>query len=172
MGKIQRKVRRDISRLMIGKDSQKVLEVAEAVGKRASAEDLKIAFNKGVEEATKASKSLIEERISNAVKEGFAQGRGFATGEMLVMILTFLHFERGYGKKRLSDFLHDFNEFGDIVQEADTTIEGYKEILKDECGFDVVAEFKKAEEETGSRRKLVRKNVEAYRQMERQRSAV
>ena len=164
MGKIQRKVRRDISRLMIGKDSNKVLAVAEAVGKRASAEELKTAFNHGVKEATKTTKALMEERIRKAVEKGFAQGRGFATGEVLLMILTFLHFERGFGKKRLCDFLRDFNEFGDVVQASSETIEGYKEILKERCGFDAVAEFKKAEEETEKRRKMIKKNVEKYRQ--------
>lgn len=69
-------------------------------------------------------------------------------GDLLMVVLMFLRCKRGFGKKRLQDFLHDFNEFADDCHREQLTAGVVKEILMDECGFDVEAEFAKCGEAT------------------------
>ena len=69
-------------------------------------------------------------------------------GDLLMVVLMFLRCRRGYGGKRLRDFLHDFNEFAADCYKEQLTAGVVKEILMDECGFDVEAEFAKCGEAT------------------------
>ena len=69
-------------------------------------------------------------------------------GDLLMTVLMFLRCKRGYGGKRLKDFLHDFNEFTADCYREKLTAGIVKEILMDECGFDVEAEFAKCGEAT------------------------
>ena len=69
-------------------------------------------------------------------------------GDLLMTVLMFLRCKRGYGGKRLRDFLHDFNEFTADCYREKLTAGIVKEILMDECGFDVEAEFAKCGEAT------------------------
>ncbi len=69
-------------------------------------------------------------------------------GDLLMVVLMFLRCRRGYGGKRLRDFLHDFNEFTADCYREKMTAGVVKEILMDECGFDVEAEFAKCGEAT------------------------
>ena len=72
------------------------------------------------------------------------------TGDLILTLLMFLRCKRGYGKKRLQDFLHDFYEFADDAMKNGLTAEIVKQILLEECGFDVIKEFEKCEEESNA----------------------
>ena len=72
------------------------------------------------------------------------------TGDLLMTLLIFLRIKRGYGKKRLQDFLHDFNEFADDAIKNGLTADIVKQILLEECDFDVIKEFEKCEEESNA----------------------
>lgn len=72
------------------------------------------------------------------------------TGDLLMTLLMFLRCKRGYGKKRLQEFLHDFNEFADDATKNGLTAGIVKEILMEECGFNVDEEFAKCEEESNA----------------------
>ena len=67
-------------------------------------------------------------------------------GDLLMVVLMFLRCKRGYGGKRLRDFLHDFNDFAADCYKEQLTAGVVREILLEECGFDVEAEFKKCSE--------------------------
>lgn len=73
-------------------------------------------------------------------------------GDLIMSLLMFLRCKRGYGKKRLQDFLHDFNEFADDAMKNGLTAGIVKEILLEECGFDVDKEFEECEAESNGRR--------------------
>ena len=72
------------------------------------------------------------------------------TGDLILTLLMFLRCKRGYGKKRLQDFLHDFNEFADDAMKNGLTAEIVKQILMEECNFDVIKEFELCEEESNA----------------------
>ena len=67
-------------------------------------------------------------------------------GDLMMVVLMFLRCKRGYGGKRLRDFLHDFNDFAADCYKEQLTAGVVKEILLQECGFDVEEEFKKCGE--------------------------
>lgn len=87
----------------------------------------------------------ISQRAQQHVDEEFGPRMA---GDMVMIMLMFLRCKRGYGKKRLQDFLHDFNEFADDCHREQLTAGVVKEILMDECGFDVEAEFERCSEAT------------------------
>ena len=82
----------------------------------------------------------ISQRAQQHVDEEFGPRMA---GDMVMIMLMFLRCKRGYGKKRLQDFLYEFNEFADDCHREQLTAGVVKEILMDECGFDVEAEFGK-----------------------------
>ena len=87
----------------------------------------------------------ISQRAQQHVDEEFGPRMA---GDLLMVVLMFLRCKRGYGKKRLQDFLYEFNEFADDCHREQLTAGVVKEILMDECGFDVEAEFAKCGEAT------------------------
>lgn len=87
----------------------------------------------------------ISQRAQQHVDEEFGPRMA---GDMVMIMLMFLRCKRGYGKKRLQDFLYEFNEFADDCHREQLTAGVVKEILMDECGFDVEAEFERCSEAT------------------------
>ena len=87
----------------------------------------------------------ISQRAQQHVDEEFGPRMA---GDMVMIMLMFLRCKRGYGKKRLQDFLYEFNEFADDCHREQLTAGVVKEILWDECKFDVEAEFEKCGEAT------------------------
>lgn len=87
----------------------------------------------------------ISQRAKHHVDEEFGPRMA---GDMVMIMLMFLRCKRGYGKKRLQDFLYEFNEFADDCHREQLTAGVVKEILMDECGFDVEAEFERCSEAT------------------------
>lgn len=73
-------------------------------------------------------------------------------GEMLLYVIGFLRCEMGYGKKRIIDFIHAFNEFADCMQRDSVSIPELVALLSDECGIDVPHEFQLCEEESKDRK--------------------
>ncbi|MBO6178517.1 MAG: hypothetical protein J6M62_11325 [Selenomonadaceae bacterium] len=67
--------------------------------------------------------------------------------EMVYTTLAFLRCERGYGKKRLQEFLRDFNEFAHLHFQGKTSIEDIKEMLLSECDFNPDEEYIRIAEE-------------------------
>ena len=101
----------------------------------------------------KAALSAMKTEMVNEISRNACQhvDQEFAprmAGDLLMVVLMFLRCKRGYGGKRLRDFLHDFNEFTADCYREKLTAGVVKEILMDECGFDVEAEFAKCGEAT------------------------
>ncbi len=101
----------------------------------------------------KAALSAMKTEMVNEISRNACQhvDQEFAprmAGDLLMVVLMFLRCRRGYGGKRLRDFLHDFNEFTADCYREKLTAGVVKEILMDECGFDVEAEFAKCGEAT------------------------
>jgi hypothetical protein len=81
-------------------------------------------------------------------------------GDCMLLFLAYLRIRKGYGKKRLHDFMLDFNEFGDDAEENGLTSEIVKDMLFDEChGFDVVEVFRECEMDTEKRKKAKRNGL-------------
>lgn len=66
-------------------------------------------------------------------------------GDMMILFLAYLRIKKGYGKKRLHEFLLDFNEFGDDAEREGLTSDIVQDMLQEECGLDVVAMFRECE---------------------------
>lgn len=101
----------------------------------------------------KAALSAMKAEMVNEISRNACQhvDHEFAprlAGDLLMTVLMFLRCKRGYGGKRLRDFLHDFNEFTADCYREKLTAGVVKEILWDECKFDVEAEFEKCGEAT------------------------
>ena len=64
-----------------------------------------------------------------------------ATADTLIMILGFLHIDKGHTGKYISKWLHDFNAFGDAVNNNGQGLQPILDILRDECGLDINKEF-------------------------------
>lgn len=101
---------------------------------------------KAVLEAMKAD--MVNEISRNACQHVDQEFAPRVAGDLLMVVLMFLRCRRGYGGKRLRDFLHDFNDFAADCYKEQLTAGVVKEILMDECGFDVEAEFAKCGEAT------------------------
>jgi hypothetical protein len=69
-------------------------------------------------------------------------------GEILLYVLAFLRCERGYGKDRIKSFIHDFNAFADAMRRDNVHSPQVVELLRDECGIDIVHEFTLCDIET------------------------
>ena len=65
-------------------------------------------------------------------------------GNTLLTMLVFLRIKRGFGYKRLKDFMADFDEFIEDCERECLTHQKAHEVLM-ECGFDVVKEFEELE---------------------------
>ncbi len=75
-----------------------------------------------------------------------------AMGDLMIMILAYLHIDRRHTGTYIKKWISGFNEFGDAVnREGHEGIEGLKRILKDECGLDVGDLFAEMREETAKR---------------------
>jgi hypothetical protein len=77
----------------------------------------------------------------------------------MLLFLAYLRIRKGYGKKRLHDFMLDFNEFGDDAEENGLTSEIVKNMLAEECSTDVVELFRECEIETEKRKKAKRNGL-------------
>lgn len=76
-----------------------------------------------------------------------------AMGNLMIMILAFLHIDRHHTGQFILKWLREFNEFGDAVnREGQAGIEGLKQILKDECGIDVGDVFEELRKESEARK--------------------
>lgn len=82
-----------------------------------------------------AEKAEMEERIKYE-----------AMGDAVLMVLAFEHIDRHHTGRWLRQWLQDFNEFGDDISASGEGMDAIKNILLEECGFDVVKEFAKCEE--------------------------
>ena len=80
-------------------------------------------------------------RASRDVKADEIQAE--AWGEMILMVLAYLHIDKGYGGKRLRRFLDELDDFMSSVSKRRGAATELKQILKDECDFDLDAEYRK-----------------------------
>ena len=69
-------------------------------------------------------------------------------GELLLYVMAYLHCERGFGRERLRRFLHEFNEFADTMRRDGTHAPQVVDLLKEECGLDVLKEFRICDNES------------------------
>ena len=77
-------------------------------------------------------------------------------GYMLLLALSVLHLDYGWSTKRLTDFIHKFNDFGDQMMRDKTGTAELKKMLEQECrGLDIKQEFAECEAETAARKEKV-----------------
>lgn len=69
-------------------------------------------------------------------------------GELLLYVLAYLRCEHGYGAKRIKDFTHGFNAFADAMRRDDVHSPDIVKLLREECGVDIVHEFRMCDIET------------------------
>lgn len=92
--------------------------------------------------------------ISNDVyarlkKEWEPRVQASAMGDLMIMILAYLHIDRRHTGEYIKKWISGFNEFGDAVnREGKEGIEGLKKILLDECKIDVGNLFEELRAET------------------------
>lgn len=94
-----------------------------------------------VQEVHKIAPKITDEVYETLKKSWTPQVQGM----MLVMFCAFMHDERGYGKKRLHDLIQDFNLYADDLVRGEVTQDNITDALKEEIGFDMMAEFNEAE---------------------------
>ena len=80
-------------------------------------------------------------RASRDIKADEIQAE--AWGEMILMVLAYLHIDKGHTGKYLRKFLDELDDFMASVSKRRGAAEELKQILKDECGFDLEAEYGK-----------------------------
>lgn len=69
-------------------------------------------------------------------------------GEIILYVLAFMRCERGYGAKRIKEFIHEFNAFADAMRRDGVHSPDIVKLLRDECGVDIVHEFELCDIET------------------------
>jgi hypothetical protein len=136
MSSLARKQARELSRRMKGFSTPQAQAAIAAMHESINSQEARI-------------RAQVTETVTRRIQEEYAPQ---VAGDLIMSILMFLRCKRGYGKKRLQDFLHEFNEFADDAMKNDLTSGIVKEILLEECGFDVDKEFEKCEAESNGRR--------------------
>ena len=134
MGSIARKQARALSRRLSGFSTPQAQAAIRSMQEQINNRDARI------------REEVAKDVIRHMEKEFAPQ----MTGDLLMTLLMFLRVKRGYGKKRLQDFLHGFNEFADDATKNGLTAGIVKEILLEECDFNVDEEFAKCEEESNA----------------------
>lgn len=79
--------------------------------------------------------------------------RAQAQGDLITLILAFEHIDRRHTGKWLAQWLHDFNSFGDAVNDSGASVAELRDILREECGLDVEKEFADCERESAGRKR-------------------
>ena len=86
-------------------------------------------------------KNDITDEVLRKVKEKFEPDiRAKAMGDLILLMCGYLHIDCGYGKIRLVKWLRGFCEFADAVVEEGGQSD-LRQLLLDECKFDLVKEF-------------------------------
>jgi hypothetical protein len=107
-----------------------------------------------------ASMANMKHEVTDTVMKRIADDiRPQILGDCMLLFLAYLRIRKGYGKKRLHDFMLDFNEFGDDAEENGLTSEIVKNMLAEECSTDVVELFSECEIETEKRKKAKRNGL-------------
>lgn len=71
-------------------------------------------------------------------QEGFYEGQG----QILTLVLAFLHIDKGYKRKNMREWLKQFDSFAVSVNGyGKGSLAELKQILLDECEFDIDKEF-------------------------------
>lgn len=109
-------------------------------------------------QAAKAVAPKIYERLKRELEPEIAAR---VTAETLIMILCFLHIDKGHTGKYLSKWLRDFNAFGDAVNENGQGLDPLIDILRNECGLDINKEFMACELESNRAAEERRKRYKA-----------
>lgn len=136
MSSLARKQARELSRRMRGFSTPQAQATIAAMQESIVSQEARI-------------KAQVTANVTRRIQEEYGPQ---VAGDLIMSLLMFLRCKRGYGKKRLRDFLHDFNEFADDAMENGLTAGIVKEILLEECGFDVDKEFAECEAESNGRR--------------------
>lgn len=77
-----------------------------------------------------------------------AEARSYAVGHILLLVLMYFQEERGWRHKRLTDFLHGFNEFYDTMVNQKITNGELLDALQEKSQVDAITEFTKLAQET------------------------
>ena len=90
----------------------------------------------------KVKSEIAEDVIEQMRKKYEPEIRYKAMADIILLMCGYLHIDCGYGKIRLVKFLREFCEFADAVAEEGGQSD-LRQILIDECKFDLVKEFAK-----------------------------
>ena len=103
-------------------------------------------------EARAMSKEIAEKSYERLKKEYIPE----IQGEIILYVLAYLRCECGYGAKRIRDFIHGFNAFADVMRMDGTHSPQIVQMLREECGVDIVREFELCDIETERERRKMR----------------
>lgn len=82
-----------------------------------------------------------------ALKKLRNDAREEAVGTAVLILLTYLHVDKGYNKEQLHDLFLGYFGFWNHVEKSGTLNDELSEILRNECGFDIDAEIAAAKEQ-------------------------
>lgn len=99
-----------------------------------------------------AMKEIAEKSYERLKKEYIPE----IQGEIILYVLAYLRCECGYGAKRIKDFIHGFNAFADVMRMDGTHSTQIVQMLREECGVDIVHEFELCDIETERERRKMR----------------
>ena len=76
-----------------------------------------------------------------ALKKLRNEAREEAVGTAVLVLLTYLHVDKGYNEEQLHDLFLGYFGFWNHVEKSGTANSELAEILKKECGFDIDKEI-------------------------------
>lgn len=120
----------------------------------AKSADVKEVINK----LERDSQSFADKAYKDFKEQFEPQIRAEAHGAMVTLFLGYMHIKHNYGKKRLTEFALDFNEFVDDMSFDEVTTEDIQEMIREETatktspGIDLSLLYKKMVEETQERK--------------------
>jgi len=103
-------------------------------------------------EVSRQKREISERCIQRIKREWEPRIRAQACADTLIMVLAFEHIDRGHTGKYLAKWLHEFNLFGDAVNDSGEGMQSLIDILAQECGLDIEKEFALCEEESNRKK--------------------
>ena len=147
---VTRQQRRAMKRKLLGVSNEQAEKMVLAVRENTSAK----------RQAAKDEVPAITAQVTERIKRDWEPRiRAQACADTLIMVLAFEHIDRGHTGKWIAKWIHDFNEFGDAVNDSGEGMQALIDILKNECGLDIKKEFALCEIESNERAKEKRKRA-------------
>jgi len=140
---VSRKQRRAMQRKLAGISNEQAERMVHAIRENSTAK------RQEAKEHVSRIADEVYEKIKTVV-EPDAYSRGMA--DAVVLVLAFEHIDRHHTGPYLRKWLHEFDEFGEAVDDSKEGTGALLKILQDECGLDVAHEFALCEQESARRK--------------------